>query len=156
MEFRCWRPRICSLGCFFFLIKDFIWQSTSRGSSSQREREKKAPHWRRRKSSVQAGLDPRIPGSWVKGRHLISWGMQVPCSFDRSYQATFYLGGVCWGSHHWYVQSLTPPLSAPCVITHLYLEQALECTPFLIWELTELPASVLIKCWDLRLWRPAT
>lgn len=48
------------------------------------------------------------------------------------------------------------PLSTQCVITHLYLKRALQCIPFLIWELTEFPGNRLIKCQDLKLWSPTT
>lgn len=42
----------------------------------------------------------------------------------------------------------SPLLSAHRVITYLYLKEALEGTPFIIWELTYFPGSVLLKWQD--------
>lgn len=53
------------------------------------------------------------------------------------------------------MQGLTSPSSAQGVSTHLYLQQALGCTPFLTGPPTELPASMLAQRRDLQLWSPA-
>lgn len=42
------------------------------------------------------------------------------------------------------------PYQPQCLITHLSLKQALQCLPFIIWELTEYLRSVLTKCQDLK------